>query len=116
MYAISLRSLAHTCKCGPLENSLIIDILVISIRDNGTRKTLLQEKKLTLDRCVDICRASKQTEQQIRVMNAEDVVSVSKQRGRRYEKSSKAPQRDCWYYCKKHEAKGQIISSMETKM
>ena len=57
-YVAALRSLAQTCNYGDLEDSLLRDRVVIGIRDNSTRRKLLQDKKLTLRTCIDICRAN----------------------------------------------------------
>ena len=40
---------------------LIRDRIVVGIRDNGTRKRLLQKEKITLNKCIDICRSSEAT-------------------------------------------------------
>ena len=61
----SLRTLAKTCNYGALLDSLIRDRIVVGIRDNGTRKRLLQEAKLTLNKCIDICRSSEATSAQL---------------------------------------------------
>ena len=57
-YVAALRTLVKTCNYGTLEESLIRDRIVIGIRENATRKKLLQDAKLTLNSCVDICRAN----------------------------------------------------------
>ena len=72
-YVAALRTLAEVCNYGSLLDSLICDRIVVGIRDNGTRKRLLQELKLTLTRCIDICRSSKATTLQLQAMgNQED--------------------------------------------
>lgn len=38
------------------------------MKDNGTCKHLLQEPKLTLTRCIDICRSSKATALQLQAI------------------------------------------------
>lgn len=57
-YVAMLRTLARACKYEALEDEMIRDRIVLGIRDNSTRKKLLQEKKLDLQRCIDICRAN----------------------------------------------------------
>ena len=77
-YVAALCTLAKTCNYGSLLDSLIRDRIVVGIRDNGTRKRLLQEPKLTLTRCIDICRSSKATALQLQAMgNQEDLKFVS---------------------------------------
>ena len=64
--------------CGSLLDILIRDRIVVGIRDNGTRKRLLREPKLTLTRCIDIFRSSAATALQLQAMgNQEDLKFVS---------------------------------------
>ena len=44
-----------------MQDRMIRDRVVVGVRDNGTRKKLLAENKLTLNKCTDICRASEST-------------------------------------------------------
>lgn len=60
-YIAALRSLAKTCNYGALTDNLIRDRMVVGILDKGIRKKLLQESKLTLQSCIDICRANECT-------------------------------------------------------
>lgn len=66
-YLTNLRSLAKTCIFGELRDNLIRDRIVINIgiRDNSIRKKLLGEGKLTLDKCINICRANETTAKQL---------------------------------------------------
>ena len=63
--------MAKTCNFGTLENSLIRDRLVVSIRDNNLRKRLLQVSKLTLKVAIDVCRSYETTGMQLKVMSQE---------------------------------------------
>ena len=55
-----LKHLSKNCNfCDCLCDSLLRDKLVMGIVDKETRKKLLQMKKLTLELCIDTCRASK---------------------------------------------------------
>ena len=57
-----IRKLAQTCNfCNCLSDSLIRGRFVLGIRDETIRKKLLQEKKLTLSRALDIGRSSETT-------------------------------------------------------
>jgi hypothetical protein len=47
-YVASIRTLSKTCNYGEIEESLIRDRIVIGIKDNTTRKKLLQDHKLKL--------------------------------------------------------------------
>lgn len=55
---------------------MIRDRIVVGIRDNHTRKKLLHEKGLDLQRCVDICRANEKSSYQLRAI--EEVQFVRK--------------------------------------
>ena len=93
-YVASIRSLAKTCNYGELANDLIRDRIVVGIRDNSVRKHLLRESKLTLKSCVDICRASECTAQQLKAMRpTEDVHAMGQkpQRNLRQKKEFKSP-------------------------
>ncbi|XP_061188181.1 uncharacterized protein LOC133196273 [Saccostrea echinata] len=48
-----------------MEDEMIRDRIVIGFRDNHTRKKLLQ-KKLDLQRCIDICRSNEKSESQLK--------------------------------------------------
>lgn len=78
-YVAALRSLAKTCKYGALENELIRDRIVMGLVDNNTRKKLLQERKLDLKKCIDICRTYEKTTVQMKeIQGTEEVHFVKK--------------------------------------
>nr|XP_054599642.1 uncharacterized protein LOC129164243 isoform X1 [Nothobranchius furzeri] len=56
-YVRDLRLLASTCNFGQLKDSLIRDRIVCGTNSSSWRERLLREENLTLDRCLDICRA-----------------------------------------------------------
>ena len=53
-------------------DSLIRDRIVVGTKDNGTRKRLLQESKLTLNKCIDICLSSEATSVQPQAMGKQE--------------------------------------------
>ena len=66
-YVTVLRKLAQTCNfCSCLHDSLMRDRLVLGIRDESIRKKLLQEKKLSLSRAVDIGRSGETTSMRLK--------------------------------------------------
>ena len=67
-YAASLRALAATCAFGPLNDELIRDRIVCGIHNNAVRRKLLQEPKLSLSKCIDLCRATETTTVQAKIM------------------------------------------------
>ena len=77
-YVAFLRTLSKTCNYGEIEERLIRNKIVIGIKDNTTRKKLLQDHKLTLKKCIDICRANETTTEQLKKISNEDVQYVRK--------------------------------------
>ncbi|CAB3981462.1 Hypothetical predicted protein [Paramuricea clavata] len=78
-YTTTLRTVVKTYNFGQLEDDLIRDRIVMGIRDDATRKKLLQVAKLTLTQCVDICRSYEKTSKQLESMKAEAVLGLDKQ-------------------------------------
>jgi hypothetical protein len=56
-----LRKLERTCEYSTIEDSIVKDRIVCGIRDDATRRKLLQMRKLTLATAVDICKAKEAT-------------------------------------------------------
>ena len=51
--------LAKTCNfCHQCASSIIRDRIILGIRQSETRQELLKIRKLSLDACVDVCRAA----------------------------------------------------------
>lgn len=94
VYAAALQALAATCKFGKLKAEIIRNHLVCGITDNSVRRKLLQEPKLSLEKCLDICRSAEATSAHLKVISgqssttgtpADNVNAVDKR------KRSKAP-------------------------
>ena len=84
-YVTVLRTLVKSCNfCDCLHDTLIRDRIVIGVRDQQTRKRLIQERKLTLTKCIDICRGAEASSSQLKVMNnaTDKVHGLSAQRSR----------------------------------
>ena len=76
-YLSALRSLIKTCgNFGTLQDNLIRDRVVQGIRENSTRKKLLAESKLTLEKCISICRADETTSKQLKEIASEEVNAI----------------------------------------
>lgn len=56
-YITDLRMLASTCNFGELQDSLIRDRIVCGTHSSSWRERLLREHDLTLDKCLQVCRA-----------------------------------------------------------
>ena len=104
-YVAVLRNLAKTCNYGTLEENLIRDRIVMGIRENSTRKRLLQESELTLNRCIDICRANESTAIQLKAIGNEEDVNVVKKKSVHGSKGAQkrvSKDIDCKYCGRKH--------------
>ena len=67
-----LRKLVKTCDFNAVEDSTICDGIVMGIRDDTTRRKLLQTRQLDLKTAIDICRASESASRQLRAMTKAD--------------------------------------------
>ena len=75
-FPTAVSSLAKTCNFGTIQDRMIRDRVVVGIKDNTTRKKLLAESKLTLKKCIDICRSSETTSKQLKEMTQIGEVSA----------------------------------------
>ena len=65
-YLTRLRKLAASCEYGERMDDFVRDRLVISLKDNGDKVRLLSEKKLDLQKAVQMCMSSKVASQQMK--------------------------------------------------
>ena len=79
-YLNLFRSLAKPCYFGELRDNLLRDRIVLGLLDNATRKKLLVEHKLTLDKCVNICRANETTTKQFKEITSNEISAVTTSR------------------------------------
>lgn len=104
-YVTKLRKLSLTCEFGQLADQMIRDRIVCGIKDNAVRKKLLQEADLSLQKCVDICRAAEKTPTQIKSMNLQDEVHALNKSSRKPLKAN-APHKEQRKGGKPHHAGG----------
>ena len=71
VYATALRGLAATCEFGALKDEMIRDRLVCGITENSVRRKLLQEPKLSLEKCLDICRSAEATSAHLKAISGQ---------------------------------------------
>ena len=105
-YLTSLKVLAKTCNFGSLKDELIRDRIVCGIRDMGTRKKLLQEAGLTLQKCVNTCRSAETTATQMKAMSGKEDVNALSQNEKHLSKDKNKNRKkfvDCKYCGRKHE-------------
>jgi hypothetical protein len=84
-YYVTLRKLVATCSFGALTDELIRDRIVCGIRDESVRQKLLEEANLTLERCIDCCKAAEATQKHMKDMSkdAQHTIHAMSGRGRK---------------------------------
>ena len=71
-YITALRRLAKSCSFGNITpDDLLRDRIVCGIKNKHLRQRLLQEKALTLEKCVDMCKAAETAKSQATAMTGE---------------------------------------------
>ena len=66
----ALRNLEKTFGfCGCMREKLIMDRIILGIRVEETRKKLISQSKLDLEKTIDICRGWEAAARQINIMN-----------------------------------------------
>ena len=91
-FVSDLRGLAKSCSfCNCLKDSLIRDRIVMEIESKELRKQLLSIKKLSLEVCIDTCRATEATVSRMSAMQASPVdvpAEIHRVERRKYRKPS----------------------------
>lgn len=84
--------MAANCNFDTLQDSLIRDRIVCSIRNEGVRERLLQELNLTHEKCVKICRASELSKANMEAISggAHAVDAIRKKPHKKESKQNKA--------------------------
>ena len=74
-----LKFKATTCKFGTLRDELIADRIVVGIKNENTKKILLREEELTLQKAIEICEIHEISDQRAKMLssNSVDVAAVS---------------------------------------
>ena len=76
-FITALRNLAKNCNfCECMRESLLRDRVIMGILDSDLRKRLLQMPDLTINLCIDMCRAYEATENRMRYMEGSPQVEV----------------------------------------
>ena len=70
-YVTDLKDKARDCEFGDLHDSLVRDRIVCGIINDQLRGRLLREGDLSLDKAIDICRASELTSTQVKALTEE---------------------------------------------
>lgn len=91
-YITDLRNKSSTCEFGTLCEGLIRDRIVCGIRSDSVRARLLRETDLTLQKCVDICRAAEASEAQLKELSDEKTVhSLNHAKSNTYQQQGARP-------------------------
>ena len=78
-YITELRKLMKTCNfCDCPKDTLLRDRIVLGVNNKNLRKRLLQERKLTLKKLVDICRSIEAASNQFKAVSGPEVDNVNK--------------------------------------
>ena len=88
-YVTELRNKASRCEFADLKDGLIRDRIVCGITNDSVRARLLRESDLSLEKCVDICRASEISAFQLKELTDEKSVHAVRV-------EDKAGQSDTW--------------------
>lgn len=105
-YSAAIRTLADTCEFGALKEELIRDRIVCGISDKPLQRKLLQESSLTLEKCLNICRAAEAANSQLKQISHQSPDGVHQLRQRRkppQPKNNQKQQLECMYCGRKHE-------------
>ena len=77
VYLGHVRILIKTCAYGDIEDSILRDRIVLGIRDDATRKRLLQTRSLDLKQTIDICRSNEIASKQLKHITGNDSDNVN---------------------------------------
>ena len=75
-YVTDLKVLSKTCNFGTSRDSLIRDRIVCGGNNVSMRERLLREKTLTLDTCIQLCRASELSRENVKTISGPKVEEV----------------------------------------
>ncbi|XP_061178377.1 uncharacterized protein K02A2.6-like [Saccostrea echinata] len=104
-YITELKTLASTCNFGQVADSLIRDRIVCRIVNTHLRERLLRKLDLSLDKCVDMCRAAEITKQGISVLDGSSALTpainkIIKQSTRKPDEKKQASEKQKYKQCK----------------
>lgn len=103
-YVTELRMLAGTCNFGPVKESLIRDRIVCGTNSASMRERLLREENLTLEKCIQMCRASELSRENSKaIAGAEEVHALTHALTHASKKERVKDTIECRYCGKTHE-------------
>ena len=112
-YLTELRQIAANCDFESITPDLLLqDRLVTGTKTAKVRENLLKEKKLSLEKAIDIARAAESRAMPMKVMSAESGLSAVKEKDKQKEESGNVPSvgggwiKDCRFCGRNHERRG----------
>ena len=78
-YITDLKKLANQCEYGSLRNDLIRDRIVCCIKNENTRRQMLKQVDLTLERAIQLCQIDELTDERLKEMTAKAEIDELKQ-------------------------------------
>ena len=103
VYVNTLRQLVKTCNfTADMAPSLIRDRIILGIRSQTTREALLQTPKLTLQTCIEKCRAAETTNQQLKAMSDTGLAHSVKKTSDSTKRERVGGERKCYFCGGKH--------------
>ena len=83
-YLTALKELRKTCNiCDCMYDTLLKDQIINGITDSSLQEKLLQKRGLSLDKCIDACRAAESAAKQVKEMSQSEVNRVDLHPGNR---------------------------------
>jgi len=65
-----VQRLARSCQFEGVEDSMICDRIAVGVRDDTTKRKILQVRELTVKNVIDICKANEEAGRQLKAMAA----------------------------------------------
>ena len=124
VYVTRLRGLSNSCEFGTLQSQMIRDRIVLGTRDSGARSRMLREPDLTLEKAVDMCRASEIADSQMRKLSSTEEVNYASKKKVKHEtkkRTSEMEEQSNCRYCGETHAKrecpayGKVCSKCKKK-
>ena len=78
-YITDLKKLANQCEYGNLRNDLIRDRIVCGIKNENTRRQMLKQADLTIERAIQLCQIDELTDERLKEMTAKAEIDELKQ-------------------------------------
>lgn len=80
-FVVALKTLAGNCSYGNLKDTFVCDALIIGIKDNTLRESLLRDNSLTLEKAMDTALAFENAKKQIgELENNEELNKITRTR------------------------------------